>query len=301
MALVCGVVMLAGCGAAQQAAPSPAPTPTSPIKVTPAELAAADPCGLVEAQGFGKGAKVEPGQEFVQCDVTVGKMTAEVGLLAALSNGTRELPAVSGVPIRAAQENNQICQRQIAVAEAVVQVQTTMTNYELSTTAALCKLSDRAVVQVIGRLLRGNLAPAKQPASSLAHKDACALVDEAALSRFSDIDHTVRDRGFNGQYCLWGVRNSDPGGEMPLFSIEFVRGSYPHPANTRDEFISIGGRIVNRWWLLPGMKDIPGCRVDIPQRTNEIVFVRLVTAKVSRRNACEPLTPIATQVIKNLT
>ncbi|MFB6724324.1 hypothetical protein ACFCV3_29365 [Kribbella sp. NPDC056345] len=306
VALVCGVLVLAvplGCTADTTAAPPPGP----PFKVTQEQLERADPCALFDARALGTDAGFAAGREFTQCSLVVGKVLMSVSFEPGLSPGAVDLASRSGIPVKGvSRPGEDACFREVLVTDsAVVRVSATSSPVDMT---ALCNLSDRVIDQVIGKLVAGGLAPLNAPAGSLAHLDACALDGQSVVDKVSDIDKSVRYRGFNGQVCIWGATPRSATGTAH-FAIEFVRGSWELPVFTREDSYVIAGHEVIARSLKnpPGVP--PGCQLEVLYRsavesstnTKEVVLLQLSSSQATEGAECAAMPLLATPVIQRLT
>lgn len=228
----------------------------------------ADPCALLNATVFGRYGEAELDRDygnFNRCDVLLRERSEEVVDVRVeldadpLPEGVaRQTRGRVTVVERAAEDD--ACERAVAVTGA--------RGNSLRVTAAarqpdevkepLCDTADRATRLAVKVLNRGEI-PRRSPgfpSSSLAHQDACTLLDVKALEKVPGIDAGDPDVGFGRWDCQWKSTTRE-------FEVDlrFDQGDLPHEKNSRSTRLGDHQAIV-----LPETEGPGTCRVEVVHR-----------------------------------
>ncbi|MFI0821122.1 serine/threonine-protein kinase [Streptomyces sp. NPDC021098] len=249
----------------------------APSSTTPAELTSADfigdprtanPCALLNAGVFDRyeDAALDPDYgNFNRCDVILKQRGEEVVDVRVeldadpLPEGVARKTIGRVTVVRRAAERDE-CERAVAVTGA--------RENSLRVTAAarrpaevrepLCDTADAATGRAVKVLNRGAI-PRRSPgfpADSLAHMDACTLLDTKALEEVPGIDARDPDVGFGRWECQW--KSTTSAYEVDL---RFDQGSLPDDENARSTRLSDHQAIV-----LPDDEGPGSCRVEVVHR-----------------------------------
>ncbi|MYU10716.1 protein kinase [Streptomyces sp. SID8361] len=248
------------------------PAPNKPDKPNSAAFIGdprtADPCSLLNATVFDRYGEAELDRDygnFNRCDVLLRERSEEVVDVRVeldadpLPEGVaRKTRGRVTVVERAAEDD--ACERAVAVTAAH--------GNSLRVTAAarqpdelkepLCDTADRATGLAVKVLNRGAV-PRRSPgfpASSLAHLDACTLLDVKALEKVPGIDAGDPDVGFGRWDCQWKSTTRE-------FEVDlrFDQGDLPHEKNSRSTRLGDHQAIV-----LPESEGPGTCRVEVVHR-----------------------------------
>jgi hypothetical protein len=201
-------------GTSPSATPASTPPKAVGVHVTKAQLAAAEPCGFVDARllsTYGP-ATVTPQAGFTGCDFSAagkssndlsGVLELEIGL-----SGTKpgEPPQtarmIDGVAVYAQWSSDRdLCLRDIvAMPGAVVSV---YASWSTPPAGDPCVGADAITRSVVRALAEGRTKPANWPASSLARRDACKLLTASEAARVPGSDRSKHPL-FAGHGCTWG-------------------------------------------------------------------------------------------------
>ncbi|MEU4519308.1 protein kinase [Amycolatopsis sp. NPDC024027] len=212
-----------------------------------ADPAGTDPCAAISLNsltGFGRPFVDPEVLNFGTCVVTTtlaGK-TAQVQTRLDLT-GPLRYPPRPPVPgkmgeIEYPEIHDGSCERAISLADANRIVVTSRALDDGAKDAPVCSFSESVLSGVLAALANGPLPRRAQPLPdwSLAHVDACGLLDADTLSRVLGRAKEP-DRGFGGWHCTW---EHDP----RTISVEF-----------------------SREWPIEKDEDVPGDRIQVGNRT----------------------------------
>ncbi|MBO3676327.1 serine/threonine-protein kinase [Streptomyces sp. NEAU-YJ-81] len=249
------------------------PSPTRPTSAAGAgfigDPRTADPCALLNASVFDRYGEAQLDRDygnFNRCDVLLKERSEEVVDVRveldadSLPEGvTRKTTGRVTVVERAAEGD--VCERAVAVTGA--------RDNSLRVTAAarrpdevkepLCDTADRATGLAVKVLNRGEI-PRRSPdfpASSLAHLDACTLLDGKALEKVPGIDAREPDVGFGRWDCQWKSTTNEY--EVDL---RFDQGDLPRDKNARSTKLGDNRQAI----VLPGDEGPGSCRVEVVHR-----------------------------------
>ncbi|AGP59805.1 serine/threonine-protein kinase [Streptomyces rapamycinicus] len=259
------IVMSLGDDDGAKAAPAPGRTAAAGFIGDPRT---ADPCALLNATVFHRYDEARLDRDygnFNRCDVLLRERSEEVVDVRveldadSLPEGVeRKTEGRVTVVERAAEDDE--CERAVAVTGA--------RDNSLRVTAAarqpdelkepLCDTVDRAAKVAVKVLNRGEI-PRRSPdfpSNSLAHLDACTLLDVKALEKVPGIDARDPDVGFGRWQCQWKSTTSEY--EVDL---RFDQGDLPHDKGARSTKLSDRQAIV-----LPEDEGPGSCRVEVVHR-----------------------------------
>ncbi|WP_234365150.1 serine/threonine-protein kinase [Streptomyces sp. RTd22] len=245
---------------------------TKPAKLTSADFIGdprtANPCALLDADVFARYEQAELDADygnFNRCDVLLKQRGEEV-VDVRVELDADPLPegvarrTTGRVTVVERDPEREECERAVAVTGA--------RENSLRVTAAarrpddvkepLCDTADRATGRAVKVLNRGAI-PRRSPdfsPSSLAHQDACTLLDIKALEEVPGIDAQDPDVGFGRWDCQWKSTTSEY--EVDL---RFDQGSLPDDENARSTRLSDHQAIV-----LPEDEGPGSCRVEVVHR-----------------------------------
>lgn len=248
-----------------QAAPSP-PTPTSTDFI--GDPRTADPCALLNAGLFDRYEQAQLVRDygnFNRCDIALKERGEEVVDVRveldadSLPEGVTRRTTGRVTVVRRAAEHDE-CERALAVTGA--------RDNSLRVTAAarrpaevkepLCDTADVATGRAVTVLNRGAI-PRRSPGfapDSLAHQDACTLLDVKALEKVPGVDAREPDVGYGRWQCQWKSTTSDV--EVDL---RFDQGGLPNDKDARSTRLSGHQAIV-----LPANEGPGTCRVEVVHR-----------------------------------
>ncbi|MBC3990511.1 protein kinase [Streptomyces sp. AC563] len=256
-----------GNGAEAQAAPSP----SSPSATDPAFLGeprTADPCALLDARGFDAYEATELDRHqgnFNRCDVLLLEGNDDVVDVRVeldadeLPEGEKSRTTGRVTVVEPAVERDK-CERALSVTGArdsslrvtVAAREPDQVKQHLCDTA---EIATRHAVKVLndGEVPRrdGDFA-----ANSLAHQDACTLLDVAALAKVPGVDAGDPDAGFGHWACQWKSTTADI--EVDL---QFDQGRLPSGKDT--ERTKVGDRSAV---VLPDYDGAGSCRIEVVHR-----------------------------------
>ncbi|MEU5924519.1 serine/threonine-protein kinase [Streptomyces antimycoticus] len=261
------IVMSLGGESEDKADPSPA-SPTSAGFI--GEPRTADPCALLSASVFQRYGEAQLDRDlgnFNRCDVVLKDRSEEVVDVRveldadSLPEGVTRKTTGRVTVVERAAEGDQ-CERVVAVTGA--------RDNSLRVTAAarqpadvkepLCETADRATGLAIKVLNRGEI-PRRSPdfpANSLAHLDACTLLDVKALEKVPGIDAREPDVGFGRWDCQWKSTTNEY--EVDL---RFDQGDLPRDKSARST--KLGDRH-RQAIVLPENEGRGSCRVEVVHR-----------------------------------
>ncbi|MFE2180300.1 serine/threonine-protein kinase [Streptomyces sp. NPDC059455] len=228
----------------------------------------ADPCALLNATVFHRYDEAKLDRDygnFNRCDIVLKERSEEVVDIRveldadSLPEGVaRKTEGRVTVVERAAEDDE--CERAVAVTGA--------RDNSLRVTAAarqpnevkepLCDTADRAAGVAVKVLNRGEI-PRRSPgfpSNSLAHLDACTLLDVKALEKVPGIDARDPDVGFGRWECQW--KSTTRAFEVDL---RFDQGDLPRDKGARSTKLSDHQAIV-----LPEDEGPGSCRVEVVHR-----------------------------------
>jgi hypothetical protein len=257
--------------------PPLATAPPVGIAMTPAELADAEPCGLVDVEAlsaFGA-VTVEQSRSFNECDVKVEKdqYSATIRFEKKLEMTNQASPPVpsdhGGVTVYdyGTPDTSAGCERNISAFEkAIILIWISQTPEQIT-----CEIGDAATDGTLRKLARGGLPSAGLPANSLGKLDACKLIEQGEAERVPGIDRSQSHPAYGGQNCTWGAESIT---EANLF-VHFGREEPPSAADGRETTI-LGRRAVvkttpandNSWLIGPSKAS---CEVNVVHRPAEPV------------------------------
>ncbi|PZG19757.1 DUF3558 family protein, partial [Nonomuraea aridisoli] len=150
------------------------------------------------------------------------------------------------------------CTRTLTVAGVTGATITITAERDGSGTAPLCEIADAATGDAANALDQGVIArrPAP-PAHSLAHRDACTLLDAQSLEVVPGVDAAAPDRGFGGWGCGWASTTGDV-----RVTLGFHRGPPPDAAGGASTQVN-GFRAFVR----PDGDGDETCLVEVPYRS----------------------------------
>jgi eukaryotic-like serine/threonine-protein kinase len=199
--------------------PSAAPT-TSTVASPVGDPLTVDPCALIDEASLSKFGEttLEPAYgNFDRCDVVVsGVSDQQVDVRAELDEADNELPqgAVEKLTgnltevVRGRAEDGD-CARVLVLSDRThVVLEARHTD---GSGMDVCAMAEAVTQKAIGVLKAGPIPRRAQPlpAASLAHLDACTLLDNQALELIPAVDATNPDTSFGGWSCGWESTTSD--------------------------------------------------------------------------------------------
>ncbi|WP_431045621.1 serine/threonine-protein kinase [Streptomyces sp. P1-3] len=260
------MMSLGGEAGADRAVP-PSGTPTSASDFI-GDPRTADPCALLKAAVFDRYEEAELDRDdgnFNRCDVILKERGEDVVDVRVeldadpLPEAVRRKTEGRVTVVERAAERD-ACERALAVTGA--------RDDSLRVTAAarrpaevkepLCDTADVATVIAVKVLNRGEI-PRRSPgfpSGSLAHQDACTLLDVKALEKVPGIDAQDPDVGFGRWDCQWKSTTS----ELEV-DVRFDQGGLPSEKNARSTRLSDHRAIV-----LPENEGPGTCRVEVVHR-----------------------------------
>ncbi|TCC26307.1 serine/threonine-protein kinase [Kribbella sindirgiensis] len=198
----------------------PSAAPTTAVAGPVGDPLTVDPCALIDESTLSKfgDATLEPAYgNFDRCDVVVnGISDQQVDVRAELDQSDNELPQgavekftgnLSEV-VRARAEDGD-CARVLVLSDGThVVVEARHTD---GSGMDVCGMAEAVTQKAIGVLKAGPIPrrPQPLPAASLAHLDACTLLDNQALELIPAVDATNPDTSFGGWSCGWESTTSD--------------------------------------------------------------------------------------------
>ncbi len=244
VAVVVVLGVLIGRAVSGPSEPSAAPTTTAAGPV--GDPLTVDPCALIDEASLSKfgDATLEPAYgNFDRCDVVVnGVSDQQVDVRAEFDQADNELPqgAVEKVTgnltevVRAKAADGD-CARVLVLSDGThVVVEARHTD---GSGMDVCAMAEAVTQKAIGVLKAGPIPRRTQPlpAASLAHVDACTLLDNRALELIPAVDATNPDTSFGGWSCGWESTTSD-------LSVD-VRFDRDQPLDASDgRPVTLGGR-----------------------------------------------------------
>ncbi|MGW4115520.1 protein kinase domain-containing protein [Actinosynnema sp. NPDC004786] len=223
----------------------------------------ADPCALTDEAAlrrFGPTSVSTTIGNFNRCDVLVDvgavrKLDVEVQLI------TRTSRAVQGRPLEIvpSERSGNECGRTVVVDDVyAVRVAAKLSNPPVD----LCAVADVAAGSVLEVLRRGPIPrrPSPFPAGSLAHVDACALLDDESLATLAGVNGDAPVNVFGNWACKW----------FSTFGGRTVNLRYDqHPAQEviGGELTELGGR---RAYVHLDKELSTGCTVSLPYRPADL-------------------------------
>jgi hypothetical protein len=215
------------------ATPAPAPSSKGPASPLIGDHRTADPCAMTDPAALGRFGETELDIDygnFDRCDVIVsppggGAVDVMVDLNhLAPPEQAGELRTVGTITVAGEPRESGECSRTLVlpgVADTTVRVRA---QWEDEGKADLCEIADAAATIAARALDRGPLERRSPPLpeSSLAQRDACALLSGKALETIPGVDAADPDFAFAGWGCTWGSTTSDTG-----VDLRFDRGLPP--------------------------------------------------------------------------
>ncbi|MER0241015.1 serine/threonine-protein kinase [Streptomyces sp. HSW2009] len=290
------------------------PAASKPNRSAPAflgEQKTADPCSLVQAKGFPAYDSAEPDQyqgNFNRCDVLLQVDKEDVVDVRVelddddLPEGTKQRTD-GRVTIAEPEPESDECVRAMTV--------TGVSGTSLRVTAAarkpkklrqdLCDTADIATAYTVSRLNEGGQVKRRGgvfPQNSLAHKDACTMLDMSALAKVSGIDAQDPKAGYGQWSCQWEstVTNLE-------IDLQFQQGGMPQ--NKKTTRTKLGGRAAV---VQPESRGPGSCRVEVVNRiylgpgrehgTERVAVV--VHGTEATGQACEVAKDLATSAVQFL-
>lgn len=198
----------------------PSAAPTTAVAGPVGDPLTVDPCALIDEATLSKfgDATLEPAYgNFDRCDVVVnGTGTQQVDVRAEFDQADNELPqgAVEKFTgnlaeiVRARAEDGD-CARVLVLSDGThVVIEARHTD---GSGMDVCAMAEAVTQKAIGVLKAGPIPrrPQPLPAASLAHLDACTLLDNKALELIPAVDATNPDTSFGGWSCGWESTTSD--------------------------------------------------------------------------------------------
>ncbi|WP_254878765.1 serine/threonine-protein kinase [Streptomyces sp. NA04227] len=252
-------------------AAAPSPSPSTSARTEPAFLGdprTADPCALLDARVFPsyEDAQLDRYQgNFNRCDVLLREGRTDVvdvrveldsdPLPEAEKRSTRGRVVVVEAPGEPKE-----CLRTLAVSGAQggsLRI-TAVARKPDKVKKDLCDSADAAVDYAVNQLNDGDI-DRRSPAfasDSLAHEDACSLLDVAALGKLPGVDARNPEAGFGDWSCQWTSTTNDVEVDLQFDQGGLARG--PKEERTR-----IGGREAV---VLPDSEGDGSCRVELVHR-----------------------------------
>ncbi|TDW98457.1 serine/threonine-protein kinase [Kribbella sp. VKM Ac-2566] len=198
----------------------PSAAPTTAVAGPVGDPLTADPCALIDAASlsrFGE-ATLEPAYgNFDRCDVVVnGSGGQQVDVRAELDEADNELP--QGAVEKLTGNLNKVvrgragdgnCERVLVLSDGThVVVEARHTD---GSGMDVCAMAEAVTQKAIGVMKAGPIPRRAQPlpAASLAHLDACTLLDNQALELIPAVDAKHPDTSFGGWSCGWESTTSD--------------------------------------------------------------------------------------------
>ncbi|MBH5335468.1 hypothetical protein IHE55_11945 [Streptomyces pactum] len=211
VALAAGVAGLIGSGGTDEEPPSG--SSAAGAVATLGDPRTADPCGLLDAgalERFGDAELVTDYGAFDRCDVLLldeGETVADVRL--DFANDPAEPGSqvrtrrVGRVTVAEPRGGDGSCDRNLGLADGR-QIWITAER-EAPSAPDVCRLADAAVEHAVRRLNTGPVPrrPAAPPRDSLAHLNACRLLDPATAERATGHPLGRPDAGIGGWDCAW--------------------------------------------------------------------------------------------------
>jgi eukaryotic-like serine/threonine-protein kinase len=237
----------------------PAAQQHTPLSGLVGDERTADPCALVdgdELRQFGPTQVVATYGNFNRCDALVdvgakGPVDVEVQLI------TRASRVVQGRPLEVIEEVqlSSECDRTVVVDDVhAVRVTAKLVNPPIDL-CAVVKVAVDTVLEVLrsGPILRRAIS---FPAGSLAHADACALLDNKALVTLSGVNGDLAVNVFGNWACKWFSTVGGPG-----INLRFDQ----HPAQEvlRGELVELGGHTA---YVQLDTDSSKSCTVSVPHR-----------------------------------
>ncbi|WP_410789461.1 protein kinase domain-containing protein [Kribbella sp. C-35] len=198
----------------------PSAAPTTAVAGPVGDPLTVDPCALIDEASLSKfgDATLEPAYgNFDRCDVVVnGTGGQQVDVRAEFDEADNELPqgAVEKLTgnlnrvVRARAEDGD-CERVLVLSDGThVVVEARHTD---GSGMDVCAMAEAVTQKAIGVLKAGPIPRRTQPlaAASLAHLDACTLLDNQALELIPAVDAKHPDTSFGGWSCGWESTTSD--------------------------------------------------------------------------------------------
>ncbi|RZT28674.1 serine/threonine protein kinase [Kribbella sp. VKM Ac-2569] len=218
VAVVAVVAVLIGRAVSGPSEPSAAPT--TAVAGPVGDPLTVDPCALIDEASlskFGEATLETAYGNFDRCDVVVnGVSDQQVDVRAEFDQADNELPqgAVEKFTgnvrevVRARAEDGD-CARVLVLSDGThVVVEARHTD---GSGMDVCAMAEAVTQKAIGVLKAGPIPRRTQPlpAASLAHLDACTLLDNHALELIPAVDATNPDTSFGGWSCGWESTTSD--------------------------------------------------------------------------------------------
>ncbi|TDW90725.1 serine/threonine protein kinase [Kribbella pratensis] len=198
----------------------PSAAPTTAVAGPVGDPLTADPCALIDAASLSKfgEATLEPAYgNFDRCDVVVnGSGGQQVDVRAELDEADNELP--QGAVEKLTGNLNKVvrgragdgdCERVLVLSDGThVVVEARHTD---GSGMDVCAMAEAVTQKAIGVMKAGPIPRRAQPlpAASLAHLDACTLLDNQALELIPAVDAKHPDTSFGGWSCGWESTTSD--------------------------------------------------------------------------------------------
>jgi len=215
MAVVLSVVLAKALGGSS----SPSATPSTPVAEPVGNQLTVDPCALIDEASlrrFGE-TTLEPDYgNFDRCDVVVTKAASEIDVRAEFDLPADEMPPgvmqkftgnLTAVVREQAEDGE--CARVLMLSDhKQVLVDARHTD---GSGLDVCTMAEAVTQKAIGVLQAGPIPRRRQPlpAASLAHVDACSLLNNTALELIPGVDATHPATSFGGWECGWDSTTSD--------------------------------------------------------------------------------------------
>ncbi|WP_309113091.1 protein kinase [Saccharothrix sp.] len=260
----------------------------------------ADPCALIDPgrlREFGPTQVFTTYGNFNRCDAVVD-VGAKAPVDVELQLITRASRAVQGKPLEVVEktQNNSECDRTVVVDDTyAVRVSAKQESPRLD----LCTVAESATETVL-EVLRAGPVPRRAvpfPEGSLAHVDACALLDDESLTTLAAVDGDSAVNVFGNWACKWFSTVGGPG-------INLRYDQHPAQEMVRGERTDVAGR-AGYVQLDPGSGT--SCTVAVPhrpakgpQRDNIDVMVLTVRGDRPGIEYCGPATGLAAVAVKKL-
>lgn len=264
------MVLAAACSSARPAAPGPpavpSPLPVSPkISVTAAQLAAADPCGLIDTAALSRlgtlgTVDLKMGQSLHSCHADFsGGGSPLSGLLVDFRTTMdgNDVPVRDhrGVKVYARSATAGSCDRSVVAATDAFM---TISVDGLRP----CRSADVAIDAAIALLLRGGLPPARHSSDSLADHDACRLVTRDDVDRVPKINRSHRDFTYRGESCTWG----DGPINLPYIYLSFSPEPQPQADGDGLREVKVSGREAVMQSHPTSENELANCEIDLAYR-----------------------------------
>ncbi|MEV8443744.1 protein kinase [Actinosynnema sp. NPDC051121] len=260
----------------------------------------ADPCALLdeaELRRFGPVRLSTTTGNFNRCDVWIDvgatkRLDVEVQLITRTSRAVQGRPLEVVTPTR----SSEACDRTVVVDDAyAVRVSAKLVNPAVD----LCAVADSATGTVLEVLRRGPIPRRATPfpAGSLAHVDACSLLDDQALATLAWVSADSPANVFGNWACKWF---STVGGR----TVNLRYDQHPAQQVPGGELVELGG---HRGYVQVDREVATGCTVGVPHlptgvAQGDFIDLMVLTLAGDRPGAeyCREATSLAVVAAGNL-